>query len=125
MATRWNRYYDRQMEDPEMKERVERKLANLRVSAAIARVRQKTSLTQTQLAARTGMSASKISALENSPKNLAALECIYLGSVIFTFDSANSSRMTRFLASVCLSASVCESTNRIAIESFCNCDSCS
>jgi transcriptional regulator with XRE-family HTH domain len=70
MATHWNRYYSRQMEDPELKELVERELANLRLGAAIARMRQKSRLTQTQLAARTGMSASKISALENSPKNL-------------------------------------------------------
>jgi transcriptional regulator with XRE-family HTH domain len=82
MATRWNRYYNRQMADPEMKELVQRELANLRLGAAIARMRQKSRLTQTQLAARTGISASKISALENSPKNLELRTLIRIASAL-------------------------------------------
>ena len=82
MASRWNRYYSRQMEDPELKELVERELAHLRLGAAIARMRQKSRLTQTQLAARTGMSASKISALENSPKNLELRTLIRIASAL-------------------------------------------
>ncbi len=68
MATRWSRYYDRQ--DAEMKELVERELAILRLGAAIARLRQKRRLSQTRLAALAGMSASKISAIESSSKNV-------------------------------------------------------
>ena len=82
MATRWNRYYSRQMDDPELKELVERESGNLRLGAAIARMRQKSRLTQTQLAARTGMSASKISALENSPKNLELRTLIRIASAL-------------------------------------------
>ncbi len=70
MATRWNRYYRRQLEDTEMKELIERELVNLRLGAAIARIRQKHHLNQTQLAALAGMSASKISAIESSSKNV-------------------------------------------------------
>src|SRR5438445_12045565 len=70
MATRWNRYYERQLENPEMKALVERELVNLRLGAAIARIRQKQHLSQTQLGARAGMSAAKISAIENSSKNV-------------------------------------------------------
>jgi transcriptional regulator with XRE-family HTH domain len=70
MATRWDRYYERQLEDPRMRELVERELVNLRLGAEIARIRQKRHLSQTQLAARAGMSASKISAIESSPKNV-------------------------------------------------------
>ena len=68
MATRWNLYYERQ--DAEMKELVERELTVLRLGAEIARLRQKRRLSQTQLAARAGMSASKISAIESSSKNV-------------------------------------------------------
>jgi len=70
MATRWSLYYRRQMEDPEMKDLVESELANLRLGAEVARMRAKRRLSQTQLAARAGMSASKISAIERSAKNV-------------------------------------------------------
>ena len=70
MATRWNRHFERQLEDPGMKKLVERELANLRLGADIARMREERHLTQTQLAARAGMSASKISAIESSAKNV-------------------------------------------------------
>lgn len=70
MATRWDRYYRRQMEDPEMKQLVERELQDLSVGIVIARLRQEKGLNQTQLAARAGMNASKISVIEKSPKNV-------------------------------------------------------
>jgi transcriptional regulator with XRE-family HTH domain len=70
MATRWGRYFERQLKDPEMKELIEGELVNLRLGATIARIRRKRHLSQTQLAARARMSASKISAIENAPKNV-------------------------------------------------------
>ena len=70
MASRWSRYYERQMSDPEIRELVERELEHLRIGVLIARIREERHLSQTQLAARAGMSASKISAIENSPKNV-------------------------------------------------------
>lgn len=76
MATRWNRYYERQLEDPEMRELVERELVNLRLGVEIARIRKELHLSQTQLAARAGMSASKISAIESSPKNVEVVTLI-------------------------------------------------
>jgi len=70
VATRWNRYFERQMQDPELKGLVERELATLRLGVAIAKMREKRNLTQTQLAALAGMSASKISAIEGNPRNV-------------------------------------------------------
>jgi transcriptional regulator with XRE-family HTH domain len=52
-----------------MKELVEKELANLSVGIQIARLREQRGLSQTQLAARAGMSAPKISVLECSPKD--------------------------------------------------------
>jgi ribosome-binding protein aMBF1 (putative translation factor) len=69
MATRWSNYYRRQLEDPEMRELVEKELASLSVGIQIARLREQRGLSQTQLAARAGMSAPKISVLECSPKD--------------------------------------------------------
>ena len=69
MATRWSNYYARQVQDPEMRELVEKELANLSVGIQIARLREQRGLSQTQLAARAGMSAPKISVLECSPKD--------------------------------------------------------
>lgn len=86
MATRWNRYYDRQMKDHKMRELVEKELANLRLGAEIARIREKRHLTQTQLAARAGMSASKISAIESSPRNVELATLIrILGALGYQF----------------------------------------
>ena len=68
--TRWNRFYQKQMEDKELKALVEEELEVLRIGAKIAALREEEGLTQTKLAARTGMPSSKISALENSPHNL-------------------------------------------------------
>ena len=69
MATRWSSYDARQVQDPEMRELVEKELASLNVGIQIARLREQMGLSQTQLAARAGMSAPKISVLECSPKD--------------------------------------------------------
>ena len=58
------------MEDPQIRALVEEELEALKIGEKIARLRQETGLTQTKLAARAGMSASKVSALENAPQNL-------------------------------------------------------
>ena len=68
--TRWNRFYQKQMEDKKLKALVEEELEVLRIGAKIAALREEEGLTQTKLAARAGMPSSKISALENSPHNL-------------------------------------------------------
>ncbi|MBI4442920.1 MAG: helix-turn-helix transcriptional regulator [Acidobacteria bacterium] len=68
--TRWNRFYQKQMEDKEFKALVEEELEVLRIGAKIAALREEEGLTQTKLAARAGMPSSKISAIENSPHNL-------------------------------------------------------
>ena len=67
---RWNRFYEKQMEDKELKALVEEGLEVLRIGAKIAALREEEGLTQTKLAAKTGMPSSKISAIENSPHNL-------------------------------------------------------
>ena|SRR3989338_7281187 len=68
--TRWNRFYEKQIEDKELKALVEEELEVLRIGAKIAALREEEGLTQTKLAARAGMPSSKISAIENSPHNL-------------------------------------------------------
>ena len=70
MANRLDRYVERQMQDPEMKDLIEKELASLEVGILIAKLREAANLNQTQLAARAGMNASKISQLENSTKNV-------------------------------------------------------
>jgi transcriptional regulator with XRE-family HTH domain len=66
VATRFDRYYKRQMQNPAMRSLVEEELAALEVGIQIARLRETLKLNQTQLAARAGMNASKISRLETS-----------------------------------------------------------
>ena len=70
MANRLDRYYERQMQDPEIRDLVEKELADLEVGVQIARLREEENLNQTQLAARAGMNASKISRIETSPRNV-------------------------------------------------------
>jgi transcriptional regulator with XRE-family HTH domain len=70
MRTRWNRFYKKQMEDVRLRELVERELENLQLGVQIAKLREKEKLSQTKLAARAEMSAPKISAIENEPRNL-------------------------------------------------------
>src|SRR5437660_10709263 len=70
MANRLDRYYERQMRDPDIRELVEKELADLEVGIQIARLREAENLNQTQLAARARMNASKISQIETSPRNV-------------------------------------------------------
>jgi len=49
---------------------VERELENLQLGIQIAKLRQEERLSQTKLAAMADMSAPKISAIENEPRNL-------------------------------------------------------
>jgi transcriptional regulator with XRE-family HTH domain len=70
MATRWNRFYQKQMEGERLRELVERELENLQLGIQIAKLREQEKLTQTKLAAMAEMSAPKISAIENEPRNL-------------------------------------------------------
>jgi len=68
--TRWKKFLKEQMGDRALKALIDQELEALRIGAQIARLRLKEGLTQTTLAARAGMPASKISAIENSPQNL-------------------------------------------------------
>ena len=70
MTTRWNRFYKKQMEDRKTRELVERELEHLQVGVQIAKLRAEENLSQTKLAAKAEMSAPKISAIENEPRNL-------------------------------------------------------
>jgi DNA-binding XRE family transcriptional regulator len=70
MKTRWNKFYQKQMEDVKMRELVEQELENLQVGVQIAKLRAEENLSQTKLAAKAEMSAPKISAMENEPRNL-------------------------------------------------------
>src|ERR1700739_1331527 len=70
MANRLDRYYERQMQDLEIRDLVEKELADLEGGIQIARLREEENLNQTQLAARAGMNASKISRIETSTRNV-------------------------------------------------------
>src|SRR5712692_7008542 len=70
MTTRWKRFYQKQMEDTELRELVESELENLQLGVQIAKLRAEENLSQTKLAAKAEMSAPKISAMENEPRNL-------------------------------------------------------
>ncbi len=66
-VTNWNLYFKKQMSDPEMESLVEEELKGLRVGAQIAKLRQQIGISQTELAAKAGMSGPNISRIENSP----------------------------------------------------------
>lgn len=68
--TRWKRFYQEQMKDKNLRALVEQELEALQIGEMIARLREEEGLTQTKLAEKAGMPASKISAIENSPQNL-------------------------------------------------------
>jgi transcriptional regulator with XRE-family HTH domain len=70
MTTRWKRFYQKQMEDAKLRELVESELENLQLGVQIAKLRAEGKLSQTKLAAKAEMSAPKISAMENEPRNL-------------------------------------------------------
>jgi transcriptional regulator with XRE-family HTH domain len=65
--TNWDRYFGDQMADPTTQRLVEEEIKALRVGVQIAKLRQQKGLTQTQLAAKVGMSAPNISRIEASP----------------------------------------------------------
>jgi DNA-binding Xre family transcriptional regulator len=62
--------------DPEMRGLIEQEIESLCVGTQIATMRQKKRLSQTQLAARAGMSAPNISRIENSPAQNMTLETL-------------------------------------------------
>lgn len=70
MSTRWEKFYEKQMEDPKLRELVEKELDSLRLGVQIAKLRVAEKMSQTKLAALADMSAPKISAIENEPRNL-------------------------------------------------------
>jgi transcriptional regulator with XRE-family HTH domain len=70
VATRWNRFYAKQIEDHRLRSLVEQELENLRLGVQIAKLREQEKLSQTKRAALADMSAPKISAIENEPRNL-------------------------------------------------------
>lgn len=74
--TNWERYYQKQVRDPEMRALIEEELKALRVGAELARLRREAHLSQTQLAAKTGMSAPNISRIETSPAQNITLETL-------------------------------------------------
>ena len=75
-TTKWDLYYQKQMGDPEMRALIEEELEALRVGAEIARLRRKAHMSQTQLAAKIGMSAPNISRIETSPAQNMTLETL-------------------------------------------------
>ena len=102
--TRWNRFYQKQMEDKELKALVEEELEVLRIGAKIAALREEEGLTQTKLAARAGMPSSKISAIENSPHNLEIATLVRIARAAnrelkISFAPHRPSRMTRITRS--------------------------
>ena len=70
MTTRWKQFFQKQMEDENLRELVESDLENLQLGVQIAKLRAAENMSQTKLAAGAEMSAPKISAMENEPRNL-------------------------------------------------------
>ena len=64
-ATNWDRYAARKLRDPRFRAAADGQLAILRVGVEIAKLREGRGLTQTQLAAMLGTTASAISRIEN------------------------------------------------------------
>ena len=75
-TTNWDRYYAGQMSDPRIHQLVEEELRALRVGVELARLRREAGLTQTQLAAKVGMSAPNISRIESSPAQNVTLQTL-------------------------------------------------
>ncbi len=82
MTTRWNRFYEKQMEDEILGDLVEREIEDLQLGIQIAKLRQGEKLSQTKLAALADMSGSKISAIENEPRNLTIATLIRLAHAL-------------------------------------------
>ncbi len=70
MSNRFEKYVARKMKDAAFKRLVENEIAALQVGMQVAKLRQSAGLTQTELAARAGMSAPKISNIERSGRNV-------------------------------------------------------
>jgi len=70
MATRWQRFYASQMEGTKLRELVKREIGGLQLGVQLAKLRREEKLSQTKLAALAQMSAPKVSAMENQPRNL-------------------------------------------------------
>ena len=70
----WTRYFREQMADPVTRKLVDEELRALRVGVQLARLRQQKGLTQTELAAKVGMSAPNISRIEASPSQNLTLQ---------------------------------------------------
>ena len=66
-TTNWTRYVETQMRNPRMRALIEEELKALRVGVELAKLRQRRKLTQTQVAARAGMSTPNLSRIENNP----------------------------------------------------------
>ena len=75
-TTNWDLYYQKQMGDPEMLALIEEELKALRIGTELARLRRKAHMSQTQLAAKTGMSAPNISRIETRPAQNMTLETL-------------------------------------------------
>lgn len=82
MATRWARFYRKQLENKELRELVEKELESLRLGVQIAQLRSEEKLTQARLAARADMPGSKISAIETRPKNVTVATLIRLAHAL-------------------------------------------
>ena len=82
MTTRWDRFYKQQMKDGRIRDLVEREVENLKLGIQIAKLRQAEKLSQTKLAALADMSAPKISAIENEPRNLTIATLIRLAHAL-------------------------------------------
>jgi DNA-binding Xre family transcriptional regulator len=93
--TKWDRYYAAQVRDPEMQKMVQDELKALRIGAALARLRHGTGLSQTQLAARAGMSAPNLSRIENRPDHNLTLETIVKLSRAMGYEAEISFRPSR------------------------------
>ncbi len=64
-AKNWERYVKRKMRDPRFRAAADAQLSILRVGVEIAKLRERRGLTQTQLAAMLGTTASAVSRIEN------------------------------------------------------------
>jgi UDP-N-acetylglucosamine 1-carboxyvinyltransferase len=73
-TSNWNRYFKEQMADPATRKLVDEELRALRVGVQLAKLRQHKGLTQTQLAAKVGMSGPNISRIEASPSQNMTLQ---------------------------------------------------
>lgn len=68
--TNWDRYFQSQMQDAELKRLVEAERAALEIGHRLATLRRKRKLSQTQVAATLKMSPATISRLEHNARNV-------------------------------------------------------